>query len=233
MPRSHLPEIPDACAQAVLAQWRVDLIDTLKRERINRLTSSRTSKRSHERSAHPPSTVSSRSESNPVPQLNERHNRPPPSRRTTAPTALRPKPVSTPTPTPSPSSSSTPKQTLTTSSSTTSVSSVEPATCVTPPSEPRIVEVAEEVPPPDNTWRNIAWTIGSRVLYEALAALGREHAVRTEERQLNMRLAAAAAQQNQQLWTSVASWGAWSAHTALQYYFGSTGSQGNNLVGNG
>lgn len=103
--------------------------------------------------------------------------------------------------------------------------------------EPEVEEVNGEAQPVRNAdgsldWRSAAWTVGSRVLYEILAAVGREHAVRTEERQLNMRLAAATAEQNQQFWTSVASWGAWSAHTAVQYYFGA-GRGASNLIGNG
>lgn len=58
------------------------------------------------------------------------------------------------------------------------------------------------------------------MLYEVLAAVGRGHAVRSEERVLNMRLATATAERHQQFWTNIASWAVWSAHTAVQYYFG-------------
>lgn len=234
MPRSHLPEIPDIRAQAILAQWKKDLTDALKRERLNRLTSSRTPKRSSEqttRQASPPP----RKEPESAPLRPAQHRNPPAPRNTRPPPAAT---TATTTKSTSSSSSAPPrsKPTSSLSDSTVSIISSDSSTTTTPLTEPEVVEVDDPVPAPasapDHTWRNVAWTIGSRVLYEALAALGREHSVRTEERQLNMRLAAAAAEQNQQFWTNVASWGAWSAHTALQYYFGSAGSRGNNLIAN-
>lgn len=212
MPRSHLPEIPDVRAQAILAQWKTDLIDALRRERLDRLSSSHS--RGH------PGVQTPRSKSPKPTKLYDR--RPYRSTTTNSGTSKASEPVS----------SAIPQPTLPRTESTISVGSTESSNSTH--TEPRVVEVNdEESHPPDNTWRNTAWTIGSRVLYEALAALGREHNVRTEQRQLNMRLAAATAQQNQQFWSSVATWGAWSAQTALQYYFGSTGSRGNNLIGNG
>lgn len=235
IPRSHLPEIPDIRAQAILAKWKTDLTDALKRERLNRLTSSRTAKRSSEQTTRQASP-SPRKEREPAPLRPAQHRNPP------APRNTRPPPAATTTKSTSSSSSAPPRSKLTSSlsKSTLSIISTESSSTTTVLTEPEVVEVDDPVPAcasaptsaPDHTWRNVAWTIGSRVLYEALAALGREHSVRTEERQLNMRLAAAAAEQNQQFWTNVASWGAWSAHTALQYYFGSAGSRGNNLIGN-
>lgn len=202
MPRSHLPEVPDVTAQVILEQWKVDLIDALRRERSYR--SSTSSSKSRRRSSPERST---RSESSRA--LRGSASRPEQSRASNHHTS-----GSSATQTPfsaghGPSGASTP-----------STTSTETPIAV----EPQLAEVVDETPSTgaDNSWRNTAWTIGARVLYEALAALGREHTVRTEERQINMRVAAANAQQNRELWTTVASWGTWSAHTALQYYFGST-----------
>jgi hypothetical protein len=215
MPRSHLPELPDVTAQATLEQWKIDLIDALRRERSYR-SSSKSRRKSPER---PTRSESSRT-------LRDSASRYGSSRYSNLHSSRSPTAQTSHSAGQGPSAASTPPAS--------STDSFVPAGTAT--AEPRIAEVVEETPSAasgtENSWRNAAWTIGSRLLYEALAALGREHTVRTEERQINMRLAAANAQQNQQLWTTVASWGAWSAHTALQYYFGSARGS-NHLLGNG
>ena len=217
MPRSHLPELPDVTALAILEQWKLDLIDALRRERSYRSSSYRPRRRSPERSTRYESSRALRDPASGVSNRRASRYSTSPSRGSAPQVPRRADHNS--------SGASTPPSTT---------SEDPPATTTTTVVEPQIAEVVEENPigGTDNSWRNTAWTIGSRVLYEALAALGREHTVRTEERQINMRLAASNAQQNQQLWTTIASWGAWSAHTALQYYYGSTRSS-NHLLGNG
>jgi hypothetical protein len=200
MPRSHLPEVPDVTAQVLLEQWKVDLIDALRRERSYRSSSYKSRRRSSpERSNRSESSRALRGSASRSEQSRASNHH------TSGSSATR-------TPFSAGHGSS--------GASTPSTTSTETTAAI----EPQIAEVVDETSSAgaDNSWRNTAWTIGARLLYEALAALGREHTVRTEERQINMRLAAANAQQNRQLWTTVASWGTWSAHTALQYYFGST-----------
>lgn len=216
MPRSHLPELPDVTAQAILEQWKVDLIGALRRERSYRSSFSYSRRRSPEWSRSLGGSTSRYGSSRPFN---------PHSSASFAPSSR--SPVAQTSCSANQESSGAPALQGTLAES----SAAEAAA-----TEAQIAEVVEGAPSTangtDNSWRNAAWTVGSRLLYEALAALGREHTVRTEERQINMRLAAANAQQNQQLWTTVASWGAWSAHTALQYYFGSTRGS-NHLLGNG
>ncbi|KAF8318386.1 hypothetical protein DL93DRAFT_2075779 [Clavulina sp. PMI_390] len=311
MPRSHLPEIPDAQAQVIQKKWRSDVVEKLQRDRLDRLASRNRNKSPEPRSVpsssrspttktpqqppkpQPPSTSRLSPMPPPSPRSSQKHaqtstvssqrdppsQREPPSQRNPAssqrdppsrrnllsrdrpprqePTVSRRKLTKT-APAPSrPSSSRNPQASAPTPSraiaeeessvvpgayveptpaddveSQTSVENVdvteaEPSSTRAPPSE------AEPAPQQSSTWRDIAWVVGSRALYETITALGREHSVRTEERQLDMRLRASEAQHNQEMWANVASWGAWSVQTAIQYYFRGPATVGRNLIRNG
>lgn len=264
IPRSHLPEIPDIRAQAILEQWKKDLSDAVRRQRRQgstsktpRPTTERASRSTPDRPLRPaandtsrlcpaPSPRSATSQSTPTsnnttPSTNRPYQRITPRRESRkVPATI----IATPAIRSSPAIPQTARTVPVNEEPVESYSVSEPSSSrhsyasSTRSDEPEVEEVVGQIARNSESegttldWRGAAWTVGSRVLYEILAAVGREHAVRTEERQLNMRLAAATAEQNQQLWSSVASWGAWSAHTAVQYYFGA-GRTAGNLLGNG